>query len=582
MSPRSTLAPLLRPVAMAAIISLVAVACGTSTVSPTAVTPSANPGAASASTDTVLPPACEPGASARPAEPAAWWGDRTFYEVFVRSFADSNGDGIGDLRGLTLGLDYLNDGDPSTTSDLGVTGLWLMPVAQSGSYHGYDVTDYEAIESDYSSAADFRALVSAAHARGIAVIVDLVINHTSSEHQWFQDALAGGVHHDWYVWSPTDPGWPNPIGGGDPWHSADGGYDYGVFGDGMPDLNLRTPAVTAAVQRIAAFWLDEMGVDGFRIDAAKHLIEDGPDAQVNTPETHAWLAGFRGSVHADKPASLVLGEVADGRFVSSGYTRDGSLDMAFDFDIGPSTATAVQIGDAASLLANEGEIATSYPPGGAGTFLSNHDQPRIMSQVHGDISAAEEAAAVLFTAPGVPFIYYGEELGMLGTKPDEQIRTPLPWTSSGPGFGFTTGTPWEPFSDGAAAANVATEAPDPTSLLTTYRDLITLRTQHPALAVGTFLPVVASSRKVAASVRVGRAEQLLVVQNLSTVPIDAVQLDLASGPLCGSLAAHVLYASAGGPRSAAAPVITPDGGFASYIPVDELPARSTVVIRLSP
>ena len=146
----------------------------------------------------------------------------------MRSFADSNGDGIGDLRGLTQKLDYLNDGDPSTNSDLGVTGLWLMPVAQSGSYHGYDVTDYDAVESDYGSAADFRALIAAAHARGIAVIVDLVINHTSIDHPWFQDALAGGAHHDWYVWSPTDPGWPNPIGGGDPWHAADGGYYYGV------------------------------------------------------------------------------------------------------------------------------------------------------------------------------------------------------------------------------------------------------------------------------------------------------------------------------------------------------------------
>ena len=303
---------------------------------------------------------------------------------------------------------------------------------------------------------------------------------------------------------------------------------------------------------------------------------------MNTPETHAWLAGFRASVHADKPASLVVGEVSDGRFVSSGYTRDGSLDMAFDFDIGPSTATAVQIGDAATLLTNEGDIATSYPEGGAGTFLSNHDQPRIMSQVHGDAAAAAQAAAVLFTAPGVPFVYYGEELGMLGTKPDEQIRTPLPWTSSGPGFGFTTGAPWEPFGDGTADANVAAESQDPTSLLATYRDLIALRTQHPALAVGTFLPVEASSREVAASIRTDGAEKLLVMQNLSTDPLDGVLLNLKSGPLCGVPVAQVIYASAGMSSAAVAPTITPGGGFSDYVPVAELPAHSTVVIRLSP
>jgi glycosidase len=242
----------------------------------------------------------------------------------------------------------------------------------------------------------------------------------------------------------------------------------------------------------------------------------------------------------------------------------------------------VQIGDAATLLTNEGEIAKSYPPGGAGTFLSNHDQPRIMSQLHGDGKAARQAAAVLLTTPGVPFVYYGEELGMLGTKPDEQIRTPLPWTSSAPGFGFTTGTPWEPFADGAASSNVASESADPSSVLATYRDFIAIRTQHPALATGAFLPVEASSRRVAASVRSDGADRLLVVQNLSTDPQDGVELNLRSGPLCGTPVAQVLYATDDVPPSVAAPVITSNGGFSGYVPVDELPGRATLVIRLSP
>lgn len=583
---RRRVALLQRLVVLSAVVAIGAGACGTST--PRLASPSAGrslesglPAASVADSSSGCAPISPPPGTGKS---DAWWLDRTFYEVFVRSFADSDGDGIGDLRGLTQRLDYLNDGDPTTTTDLGVTALWLMPVAESPSYHGYDVTDYQAVEADYGTADDFRALMSAAHARGIEVIVDLVINHTSSDHPWFKDALVGGAHHDWYIWSPTDPGWPSPIGGGDPWRPSDAGYYYAPFWEGMPDLSLRNPDVTSEIKSIASFWLDRMGVDGFRLDAARHLIEDGPDSQVNTPETHAWLAGFRDSVHAGRPDALVVGEVADVRIITSGYTNDGSLDMDFDFEIGPNIAAALQTADAASLLINEGEIATSYPAGGAGTFLSNHDQPRIMSQLHGDAAAAREGAEVLFTMPGVPFIYYGEELGMLGTKPDEDIRTPLAWTASGPGFGFTTGTPWEPFGEGADATNVAAEASASTSLLSTYRDLIRLRATHLALAAGSFLPVSASNSGVAASLRVDGAERLLVVQNLSTNPIHDVALSLETSPLCGTPTAQVVYASVGVVTTvgaSVAPVISARGGFSGYVPIPDLPPRATVVLQLT-
>ncbi len=233
-----------------------------------------------------------------------------FYEVFVRSFADSDGDGIGDLRGLTSRLDDLNDGDPATTDDLGVTGLWLMPVAESPSYHGYDVVDYRAIERDYGTAADFRALMAAAHERGIDVIVDLVLNHTSRDHPWFQDALTpGSAHDDWYIWADERPGSAGPTGRR-VWHAAGERFFYGYFWDGMPDLNLANPDVTAELDAIGRFWLDEMGVDGFRLDAARHLIEDGRQLE-NTPATFEWLAGFRERLKADHPDALVLGEVWD-------------------------------------------------------------------------------------------------------------------------------------------------------------------------------------------------------------------------------------------------------------------------------
>jgi glycosidase len=538
-----------------------------------------------ASTGTASPPACP--VALAPAVALPWWQTAVFYEVFVRSFADSNGDGIGDLAGLTAHLDHLNDGNPATTDDLGVTALWLMPVAESPSYHGYDVTDYTKIEPDYGDTAGFQQLVAAAHARGIKVVVDFEANHTSDQHPWFVDALKDGPHHDWYVWSKTDQAWPNPIGGGNPWHPSTDGFYYGLFSAQMPDLNLRNPTVTAELDRIAGVWIDTMGVDGFRIDAARHLIEDGPSTQVNTPETHAWLAAFKDAVHADGAGQLVLGEVNDAELRSAGYVKDGSLDMAFDFEIGPEIANAVSHGDAESLLYAEAGIQRAYTAGGAGTFLSNHDQPRIMTQLRGDQTAAATSAGTLLTGPGTPFIYYGEELGMVGDKPDEQIRTPYPWTAAGPGHGFTDGTPWEPFAAGADVANAATERADPASLLSTYRDLIRIREAHPALATAPLLAVDASDKHVAATLRVTpNGERLLVIQNLGADAIANVSLSLPTGPLCMPVLATVaLYpASMVAPAGAVipAPTVNAAGGFDAYTPLAILPARSTTVLSLNP
>src|SRR3954454_6585589 len=265
--------------------ALLAGGCGAATptdgsAAAAGATRSSQPSVAAA-TEAVVGPGA---ACVTPDAPASHdWNGRTWYELFVRSFADGDSDGIGDFKGLTAKLDYLNDGDPGTTSDRGVTGLWLMPVDQSPSYHGYDVTDYRTVERDYGSNADFKAFLAAAHARGMEVIVDLVLNHTSAEHPWFTASAAGTDDKaDWYVWSDENPGWLGP-GGSVAWHERDGRWYYGVFSDGMPDLNLRSDAVTAELEDVARFWLRDMGVDGFRLDAAKHLIEDGKDAQVNTP-----------------------------------------------------------------------------------------------------------------------------------------------------------------------------------------------------------------------------------------------------------------------------------------------------------
>ncbi|MBK5257607.1 MAG: alpha-amylase [Vicinamibacteria bacterium] len=523
-----------------------------------------------------------PAATPMPHLPGEWWRDRVFYELFVRSFADSNGDGIGDLRGLTAHLDYLNDGSPGAGSDLGVGGLWLMPIFTSGSYHGYDVIDYEQIDPRYGTLADFSAFVTAAHERDLKVLLDLVINHTSADHPWFQDALAGGSHRDWYIWRDSDPQWP-PVAGGSPWHESPSGWYYGAFSAEMPDLNLANPAVTAEIERIARVWLDR-GADGFRLDAAKHLIETGPTTQTNTSETKTWLAGFRDAVHATNPEALVLGEVWDPRIITAGYVTGGSLDMAFDFGFGPAALGAARLGDASTLTSGIVELADRYPAGGVATFLTNHDQARVMTELHGDPVAAKLAAEALLTSPGVPFIYYGEEIGLPGTKPDEDIRTPFPWTATEPGHGFTTGTPWEGFAPDANSVNVAVGAANPDSLLNTYATLIRARGANQSLDRGGAWSVVAPRRDIAITLRWLGASGALVIQNPGDRPAEAPALNLASGPLCGHPTATLGYVSGGASDNlvVASPNITQEGGLNGYVPLQLIPPWTTVVVDLTP
>ena len=558
----------------AIVLSLIVVACGgpTLTPAPDVVTPSAST-AAQPATD--APPCAEPSPPSPAADP--WWRDRIFYEVFVRSFADSNGDGIGDLRGLAERLDYLNDGDPATAGDLGVTGIWLMPVAESPSYHGYDVVDYGSIERDYGTREDFEALLAAAHDRGIAVIVDLVLNHTSIDHPWFQDARTrGSAHEDWYLWADTQPAVAGP-GGRPVWHPLDGRWYYGYFWEGMPDLNVGHPEVTVAIDDIARFWLDDLDVDGFRLDAARHLIEAG-DQLENAPATFDWLAGFRQRTHAVAADALVLGEVWDSTDTAASYVQRGSLDMAFEFELAGAILGAIRLGDAETLAHVQARVLEAYPSGGYAAFLSNHDQDRVFDALGRDPAAARLAATLLLTNPGVPFIYYGEEVGLRGRKPDEEIRTPLPWEPAGPGFGFTTGTPWEPLAPGAETAAIVVQDGDPASLLNHYRALGALRAAHPALVTGRFQPVDATNRAIHANLRAGPDEILLVVANLADEPVDDVVLTLESGPLCGTPVAEALL----GPTDVLAPIVTPAGGFVDYRPVARLEARESLIVRLSP
>lgn len=467
--------------------------------------------------------------AAAPASPS-WARGAVFYEVFVRSFADSNGDGIGDLQGLISKLDYLNDGNPRTSQDLGVDALWLMPVFQSPSYHGYDVVDYETIEADYGTNADFERLLAEAHRRGIRIIVDFVMNHSSSQHPWFVDSASGpaAAHRDWYVWRADDPGWTQPWGGTNRvWHQKNGAYYYGVFWGGMPDLNFSTPAVRREMERLAAFWIQK-GVDGFRLDATRHLFANGPgDQQNDQPETFEYLGEFSATVRRASPRAVLVGENWTETPAIAKYY--GVLPMSFNFPLAAAIVEGVESGEASGIAAKISEVIDAYPPGANDVpFLTNHDMIRLATQLGSDPAKLESAAAVLLTLPGTPFLYYGEEVGLENgstSGSDELKRTPMPWDAS-PGGGFTTGRPWYAFSPGRETANVASQTGDSASLLSHYRRLIRARKASAALRLGgldklRLLSPENRSAQLLAFVREQGKERVLVVHNLGTTEVDA-------------------------------------------------------------
>ena len=552
------------------LLTAFATACVTNAASPTVVPtqpPSAGSTATAASsgtatsTPTAVPPTND------------WAKDAVFYEIFVRSFYDSDGDGIGDFRGLTEKLDYLNDGDPTTDTDLGVTGIWLMPIFPSPSYHGYDVTDYYTTNPEYGTLEDFQALLDAAHERGIRVIIDFVLNHTSDQHPWFQAAAAGDPQYrDFYLWSETKPTYRGPWDQ-EVWHLRNGSFYYGVFVKEMPDLNYNNPAVTAEMQKVAAYWLNEVGVDGFRLDGAKHLIEQGP-VQENTSKTHAWFKDFRAFYQGVKPDALVVGEVWSPTSQMARYVNDGELDLVFNFTLAEDMlqSAAFQIGRRASNSINQQQ--RYFTDGPYAPFLANHDQPRVMTRLNGNVNAAKAAASMLLSAPGTPFLYYGEEIGMTGDKPDPDIRTPMQWTG-GTNAGFTTGQPWRPANSDAAKGNVEDQTSDPGSLLSHYRRLIRARAELPALRHGEIVPAIPSDAKVYAALRVTEDETVLMLVNLAEAPLSGVTLEWAESPLRGTLQPSVIL----GEGQPAPLTVNDQGGVEGYLPLPELPANSTIIVR---
>ncbi len=499
-----------------------------------------------------------------------WWNDTVFYEIFVRSFRDSDGDGIGDFNGITEKLDYLHD--------LGIRGIWLMPINPSPSYHGYDVTDYYAVNPDYGTMDDFKRLLAEAHKRDIKVIMDLVLNHTSAKHPWFQDALKpGGEHHDWYVWKDQDPGMLGPWGAPAWYKATNGGYYYAIFWDQMPDLNYNNPAVREEAKKVSSFWLKDVGIDGFRLDAVRYLVEDEKLADSNT--NHAFLKEWGETYRSINPKAFTVGEAWTDNANVKEYTKtDAELDSAFNFDLSTAILKSLNESNNTSVRFLLQTTVRDFPQQDNANFLTNHDMPRVVNQLgENSEGKAKAAAGILFTAPGIPFIYYGEEIGMSGTKPDELIRTPMQWTNEN-GAGFTSGKPWEPVNSDFSAVNVAKQTGDHASLLEHYRKLIQLRNAHAALRVGKTFVAESNSNKLVAYLRASKDETLLAIINIDDAPITDPQLELSVGPLSGNYEAVSLL-----DQSTVNSLPSNDkGGFDAYTPLPEIPPYGVIVIQLTP
>lgn len=499
-----------------------------------------------------------------------WWNDTVFYEIFVRSFRDSDGDGIGDFNGITEKLDYLQE--------LGIRGLWLMPIHPSPSYHGYDVTDYYAVNPDYGTMDDFKHLLAEAHEREIKIIIDLVLNHTSSQHPWFQSALTpGGEYHDWYKWSETDPGTLGPWGQKTWYQASNGQYYYAIFWDQMPDLNYEDEAVQEEAKKITSFWLKDVGIDGFRLDAVRYLAEDQKLA--DDPSNHAFLAEWGEYYRSVNAQAFTVGEAwTDNANVKEYTNTDKELDSAFNFDLATAILKSLNESNNTAVRFLLQTTLRDFPQQDNSNFLTNHDMPRVMNRLgENQDGKANAAAGILLTAPGIPFIYYGEEIGMSGTKPDELIRTPMQWTGE-EGAGFTAGTPWEPVNSDFATRNVAQQTGDSTSLLEGYRKLIQLRNAHSALRTGKTYVAESKSNKLVVYLRADEDETLLVVINIDDAPVADYQLELGRGPLAGNYtAASLLDDSTINTLQA-----NDAGGFDAYTPLAEVPAYGVMIIQFTP
>jgi glycosidase len=459
------------------------------------------------------------------------WHRGAFMEIFVRAYQDSDGDGVGDLRGLISRLDYLKD--------LGVKGLWLMPVTKSGDGdHGYATTDYRDIEPAYGTLADFDELLAQAHRRGIGVVMDYVLNHAAASHPMFIEALKGpgNPFNSWFVWSQQAPqGWD--IWGKNPWYHtaaepwnfkgdikamppppADAtGFYFGTFGPHMPDFNFRNAAVVAYHENSLRFWLNR-GLDGYRLDAVPHLVENGAIDWNDQPQSRRITKKVQGLIRRYPRRYVVCEATAKPQDYGSSALCGG----AFAFGYVQHFVRAA-LGEPESVR----ELARFYNSASPNmaTFVSNHDifaGRRLWDQVGGDEAKYKLAAAGYLLQPGTPFIYYGEELGQAGVRDlygDMPLRAPMSWATSGDKqHGFTTGEPFRPLAPNLATHNAASQQHDPNSILGFYKAMLKLRNERASIARGSFKQPFAEGMVLGFKRRLGR-ERTLVLINYGATPV---------------------------------------------------------------
>jgi maltose alpha-D-glucosyltransferase/alpha-amylase len=497
-----------------------------------------------------------------------WFKHAVFYEIHVRGFFDGNGDGMGDLQGLAAKLDYLEW--------LGIDCIWLLPMYPSPLRDGgYDIADFYDIHPDYGSVEDFRALVDAAHQRQIRVIADLVMNHTSSDHPWFQEARSSpdSPKRDWYVWSDTDDRYPDArviFVDTEPsnwtWDPVAGQYYWHRFFSHQPDLNYENPEVRDEMLRVLRFWLD-LGIDGFRLDAVPYLYErEGTNCE-NLSQTHTYLRRIRSEVDEAYPDRVLLAEANQWpEDVVEYFGRGDECHMAFQFPVMPRMFMSLRREDATPMY----EILERTPPVPEtcqwGLFLRNHDELTLemVTDDERDYMYAEYARdprmklnlgirrrlaplldngrgevelmhAILFSLPGSPVLYYGDEIGMgdnvfLGDR--DGVRTPMHWTGdrnggfSGADFAQLYLPPLMDPVYGYPAVNVEAQLRTPTSLLRWLHRFVELRKQHPVFGLGTYEPLQPSNPRIFAHVRRWEEDIVLCVHNLAR-SAQAAELDLA-------------------------------------------------------
>ncbi len=510
-----------------------------------------------------------------------WYKDAVLYELYVRAFHDSNGDGHGDLAGVTAKLDYLQA--------LGVTGLWLQPIYPSPLLDdGYDIADFYGVHPDFGTLDDFRALMAAAKARGLRVVADLVVNHTSDQHPWFQAARADrhSPYRDYYVWSDSNDKYADvriifldTETSNWTWDPVAGQYFWHRFYSSQPDLNFDNPAVQEEMLKVMAFWLD-LGLDGFRVDAVPYLIErEGTNCE-NLPETHAYLKQMRRFVDEHYPDGVLLAEANQWPADLRPYFGDNDeFHMAFHFPVMPRIFLGLARGEAAPIIEIMRATPAIPPEGQWCTFLRNHDEltlemvteadrqwlwdfyapePRMRQNLgirrrlapllDGDRRKIELAYALLFALPGTPIFYYGDEIGMgdnIWLDDRDGVRTPMQWDAS-PNAGFSTAPADQLYApviaDGPfayAQVNLAAQRATPGALWHRLRHLVGTRKAHRAFGWGDYDFLALHQPGVFGVVRRYQNEVIVALHNLTAEP-QAVALDPADQPALAGLAGAAL------------------------------------------